>query len=115
MTTSNFSEAIGILKLCLIWNNLDVAFIDRADLKIHVGLPTTRAIYSILSSCVKELSRVQLISPPVEDLMDANAVSLFEQLQQDSNDKMSASRLLWKISAKSQVRNLTRTFIGWNL
>ena len=50
LTTSNVSEAI------------DVAFIDRADVKALVGPPGTVARYDILASCVAELARVGLVA-----------------------------------------------------
>jgi len=46
MTTSNMTEAI------------DLAFVDRADIKQYLGYPCTEAIYSIYRSCLKELMRV---------------------------------------------------------
>jgi hypothetical protein len=49
LTTSNVSEAI------------DVAFVDRADIKALVGPPGIAARYDILSSCVSELARVGLV------------------------------------------------------
>jgi hypothetical protein len=50
LTTSNVSEAI------------DVAFVDRADIKAYVGPPGTRARYDILASCVRELVRVGIVA-----------------------------------------------------
>lgn len=47
LTTSNLSEAI------------DLAFIDRADIKQYIGHPTHQAIYKIYTSCLKELMRVK--------------------------------------------------------
>jgi SpoVK/Ycf46/Vps4 family AAA+-type ATPase len=54
LTTSNVSEAI------------DVAFVDRADIKALVGPPGTLARYDILASCLRELARVGLVTlqPP---------------------------------------------------
>jgi hypothetical protein len=46
LTTSNVSSAI------------DVAFIDRADIKAYIGPPTIQARYDILSSTLIELTRV---------------------------------------------------------
>ena len=46
LTTSNVTEAI------------DVAFIDRADIRQFIGFPSEQAIYKIYSSCIKELMRV---------------------------------------------------------
>ena len=52
LTTSNITEAI------------DVAFVDRADIKQYIGLPSHRARFMILRSCVMELARVGLVSLP---------------------------------------------------
>ncbi|CAG8562012.1 10596_t:CDS:2 [Racocetra fulgida] len=40
----------------------DIAFIDRADIKQYIGLPSQQAIYGILSSCIRELMRVRIIA-----------------------------------------------------
>ena len=50
LTTSNITEAI------------DVAFVDRADLKQYIGLPCLDARIKILTSCVEELARVGVLS-----------------------------------------------------
>ncbi|CAL7942530.1 unnamed protein product [Xylocopa violacea] len=49
LTTSNLSETI------------DLAFIDRADIKQYIGHPTQQAIYKIYTSCLKELMRAKLM------------------------------------------------------
>ncbi|GIX97434.1 pachytene checkpoint protein 2 homolog [Caerostris extrusa] len=49
LTTSNITEAI------------DVALIDRADIKQYIGLPSVEAIYQIYSSCIKELQQCGVI------------------------------------------------------
>lgn len=46
LTTSNLTEAI------------DLAFVDRADIKQYVSLPNEQAIYRIYSTCIRELMRV---------------------------------------------------------
>lgn len=46
LTTSNMTEAI------------DVAFVDRADIKQFLGLPSVPAIYKIYYSCLQELRKV---------------------------------------------------------
>lgn len=48
LTTSNMTEAI------------DVAFIDRADIKQYLGFPSEVAIYQIYRSCLRELMRVRI-------------------------------------------------------
>lgn len=42
---------------------IDLAFIDRADIKQYIGLPSLSARYHVLSSCLSELMRVGIISP----------------------------------------------------
>ncbi|KAK9768322.1 Pachytene checkpoint protein 2, variant 3 [Basidiobolus ranarum] len=53
LTTTNITEAI------------DLAFVDRADIKQFIGLPSHKAIYNILSSCLKELIRANIVSSTV--------------------------------------------------
>uniref|UniRef100_M4B697 AAA+ ATPase domain-containing protein n=1 Tax=Hyaloperonospora arabidopsidis (strain Emoy2) TaxID=559515 RepID=M4B697_HYAAE len=54
LTTSNITEAI------------DAAFVDRADIKQYIGLPSCRARYEILRSCVEELQRVGIVQPSTQ-------------------------------------------------
>lgn len=50
LTTSNMTQAI------------DLAFVDRADIKQFIGLPSIHAIYQIYYTCLQELMRVCYIS-----------------------------------------------------
>lgn len=50
LTTSNVTGAI------------DIAFVDRADIKAYIGPPSVWARYEILRSCVKELCRVGILT-----------------------------------------------------
>jgi len=46
----------------MIWSgNVDLAFVDRADIKQYIGPPGPAAIYTILLSCIVELCRVRLV------------------------------------------------------
>lgn len=47
-TTSNITGAI------------DIAFVDRADIKQYLGLPSVEAIYQIYYSCIMELIKVSI-------------------------------------------------------
>ncbi len=47
LTTSNITGAI------------DLAFVDRADIKQYIGLPSAIAIYKIYQSCLAELMKVR--------------------------------------------------------
>ena len=51
LTTSNITEAI------------DLAFVDRADIKAYIGPPSLRARYEMLASCLTELSRAGILAP----------------------------------------------------
>ncbi|KAJ7295833.1 hypothetical protein O6H91_Y161100 [Diphasiastrum complanatum] len=53
LTTSNITAAV------------DIAFVDRADIKAYIGLPNLQACYEILRSCLKELLRTGIISLPM--------------------------------------------------
>lgn len=48
-TTSNLTGAI------------DLAFVDRADIKQYIGFPSKAAIYKIFSSCVDELKKTRMV------------------------------------------------------
>ncbi|KAI5665133.1 hypothetical protein M9H77_24456 [Catharanthus roseus] len=52
LTTSNITAAI------------DVAFVDRADIRAYVGPPTLEARYEILRSCLQELLRTGILLNP---------------------------------------------------
>ena len=42
--------------------SVDDAFVDRVDLKLHIGMPILKARYQILHSCLQELLRVGIIT-----------------------------------------------------
>lgn len=56
LTTSNVTGAI------------DLAFVDRADIKQYIGPPTPAAVYTIYRSCIAELMKVGIITPPQQVL-----------------------------------------------
>lgn len=53
LTTSNVTEKI------------DLAFIDRADIKQYIGPPSVKGIYSIYLSCLEELMKVTIAFFPM--------------------------------------------------
>ncbi|KAJ3014821.1 Pachytene checkpoint protein 2 [Thoreauomyces humboldtii] len=65
MTTSNITEAI------------DIAFIDRADIKQYIGPPSQRARYAILSSCLAELVAKGLIIQPQSPMIDFREIQIW--------------------------------------
>lgn len=54
----------NVLVVCTsnITGKIDLAFIDRADMKIFVGMPEPKAVYSILESALRELFSKGVIS-----------------------------------------------------
>ena len=51
-----------ILATTNLTQRVDEAFLDRADLALHVGYPTVEARYAILRSCLLELLRVSILT-----------------------------------------------------
>ncbi|GBG32960.1 26S proteasome regulatory subunit 4 [Hondaea fermentalgiana] len=63
LTTSNITEAI------------DVAFVDRADIRQYIGLPVESVRRSILRSCIVELQRAGVVA---QDELSAEAESALD-------------------------------------
>lgn len=64
---------------------IDLAFIDRADVKQYLGLPTVPAIYQIYHSCLDELIKGNIISftgtilPASKVFMMQDPISLYHK------------------------------------
>ncbi|KAI9238823.1 MAG: thyroid hormone receptor interactor 13 [Podila humilis] len=78
LTTSNITEAI------------DIAFVDRADIKMYIGLPSANAIYSMFKASLDELQRAGIIQPKVS-LMDYRRLQLHQQFVNGANGSSPAS------------------------
>ncbi|XP_075504992.1 pachytene checkpoint protein 2 homolog isoform X1 [Primulina tabacum] len=84
LTTSNITAAI------------DIAFVDRADIKAYVGPPTLQARFEILRSCLLELMRTGILSDSQVqdgDLLLQSFTSLREQLNSTTGATESAAPL----------------------
>ncbi|XP_071528163.1 pachytene checkpoint protein 2 homolog isoform X2 [Panulirus ornatus] len=82
VTTSNISGTI------------DLAFVDRADIKQYIGLPSRAAIYQIYHSCINEMKRTGII-------VDSEMIFTLRELQTTNmilNDATRLSVLLWEIA-----------------
>ncbi|KAG6802847.1 pachytene checkpoint protein 2 [Apis mellifera caucasica] len=84
LTTSNLSEAI------------DLAFIDRADIKQYIGHPTHQAIYKIYTSCLKELMRTKLMES--EEIYD---LSYLKRMGYEETSQTKNSLKLMELSQES--------------
>ncbi|UPR04475.1 pachytene checkpoint-like protein [Chloropicon primus] len=89
MCTSNVSDAI------------DEAFLDRADLKIHLGNPSVSARYSILGQGLNEMRRVGLISDAGVRALEEVPKEVREEWGKgcDSDGGYTDEELLWKVCA----------------
>jgi hypothetical protein len=69
-----------ILTTSNLTGNIDVAFVDRADIKAYIGPPTVKARYEMLRSSLEELVKVGIVQfqrqgvsfPRLEDLPAGN-------------------------------------------
>jgi SpoVK/Ycf46/Vps4 family AAA+-type ATPase len=75
LTTSNVTGAI------------DLAFVDRADIKQYIGPPNLRARYDITSTCIYELMRVGIVAPKVP-LLDYKSLELMQIPNEASRPSM---------------------------
>ncbi|XP_045600259.1 pachytene checkpoint protein 2 homolog [Procambarus clarkii] len=85
VTTSNISGTI------------DLAFVDRADIKQYIGLPSRAAIYQIYYSCITEMKRTGIIA-------DSEMIFTLRELETTNmivKDVTKSSLLLWEISGQS--------------
>lgn len=85
LTTSNVTGAI------------DLAFVDRADIKQYIGPPSPGAIFKIYLSCISELMKTKIISP-AQQMFDLRQLEVMRFTQ---NDATRLSLQLRDISIKS--------------
>ena len=86
-----------ILTTSNITNQIDEAFINRADIKFFIGNPSPLAIYTILKSCVDELIRVGIIESSIQ-LQNSSDLNLSVASGDGPN---SPSKQLWDIASGS--------------
>ncbi|XP_021292377.1 pachytene checkpoint protein 2 homolog isoform X2 [Herrania umbratica] len=86
LTTSNITAAI------------DIAFVDRADIKAYIGPPTLQARYEILKSCLNELIRTGIISSSQDSSQSIlpDYVTLKEKLSMPEIQEVQTTLHLWK-------------------
>ncbi|XP_044752416.1 pachytene checkpoint protein 2 homolog [Coccinella septempunctata] len=102
-----------VLATSNLTKSIDLAFIDRADIKQYLGLPKTPAIYKIYLSCIKELQRIHIL----EDNIPFAPLNTVMKTNWNELDKY--SRTLLEICEKSvglSGRSLRKIpFIGYAL
>nr|CAH0098974.1 unnamed protein product [Daphnia galeata] len=89
-----------ILSTSNISGTIDLAFVDRADIKQFIGLPTPRAIYAIYYSCLQELLRTGILKTigSLKAIQDLEAISFDEIADSVETPTMQ----LWSLSKLSQ-------------
>ncbi|KAK3579945.1 hypothetical protein CHS0354_020842 [Potamilus streckersoni] len=91
------AENVMILTTSNLTGAIDLAFVDRADIKQYIGLPSPAAIFKIFYSCIQELIRVGIISP-VHQLVDLKSLEVMKFIE---NDATKLSINLWEIARES--------------
>ncbi|XP_068056542.1 pachytene checkpoint protein 2 homolog isoform X1 [Anomalospiza imberbis] len=86
LTTSNITEKI------------DMAFVDRTDIKQYIGPPSTAAIFRIYLSCLEELMKCQIIYPR-QQLLTLRELEMIGFIE---NNVSRLSLVLKEISRKSE-------------
>lgn len=60
---------------------IDLAFVDRADIKQYIGPPSTEAIFGIYQSCLEELMKVQLAVVDYHIIIVAQIIVVYHRLE----------------------------------
>ncbi|KAK4022414.1 pachytene checkpoint protein 2 homolog [Daphnia magna] len=86
-----------ILSTSNISGTIDLAFVDRADIKQFIGLPTPRAIYAIYYSCLQELFRTGILKSIdyLQTIQDLEAIGFNPETD-------THTMKLWNLSKLSQ-------------
>ena len=77
-----------VLATTNLTSSVDLAFVDRADVKQYIGLPILEARYEIFRSCLRELVRVGIIESSEED---GEVLCSFDDIFKTSTGERSAS------------------------
>ncbi|XP_051136457.1 pachytene checkpoint protein 2 homolog isoform X1 [Andrographis paniculata] len=93
MDKLKFSPNVIILTTSNITTAIDIAFVDRADIKAYVGPPTLRARYEILGSCLQELMRAGVLSCSESQVDEHFILPSFTSLKEHTNTAAAPSHL----------------------
>jgi len=84
-----------ILTTSNVTGKIDLAFVDRADIKFFIDFPSANAIYAIYRSCLDELAQKSIIHP--REALHPNPSQLNEHLTEDQMESLQ----LWEIAQSS--------------
>eukprot|EP00088_Acartia_fossae_P058512 TRINITY_DN6860_c0_g1_i2.p1 TRINITY_DN6860_c0_g1~~TRINITY_DN6860_c0_g1_i2.p1 ORF type:complete len:154 (-),score=51.72 TRINITY_DN6860_c0_g1_i2:118-579(-) len=91
-----------ILTTSNITGSIDLAFVDRADIKQFIGLPSQAAVYKIYLTCIQELVRTKILVGG-DNILPVEIIKYNERAE-ESNSKATppcVSMELWKICGDS--------------
>jgi len=83
-----------ILTTSNITGSIDLAFVDRADIKQFIGLPSQSAIYKIYQTCIQELVRTKII-------IGGDNILPVETIKYKDPADSCASMELWRLAGDS--------------
>jgi len=67
---------VMVLATTNLTGQIDAAFVDRVDLKLHINVPIFRARYEILRTCLEELVRVGIVIGPRRNETDNSSAAM---------------------------------------
>lgn len=89
---------VVILTTSNVTQKIDLAFVDRADIKQYIGPPSEKGIYNIYLSCLEELMKCQIIVPRQQLFTLAE----LETMDFANSELSEHSLILWNIALKSK-------------
>lgn len=91
---------VVILTTSNVTNAIDLAFVDRADIKQYIGLPSLEAIYEIYRSSIQELVKSSIVSCD-ESILAYNQLRGSSQLGSTFSSTFAGNYKLMEISKQS--------------
>ncbi len=96
-------SGLNALRVCA-----DLAFVDRADIKQFIGLPSVNARYEILRSCIQELILRGVVVPDAKVLISeaASAAALRDRVCANSDVLFAGCHHRGAISRRKRRREI---------
>ena len=102
-TIKNYNNVL-IMTTSNITGTIDLAFVDRADIKQYIGPPGPEACYGMLSGSLKELIAKGLVTTD-EVILPSSLLSkmrLTSSQDEAAGDMLPSSELSWKLWAEAE-------------
>ena len=105
-------QNVLVLATTNIEQAIDFAFLDRADIKIHIDKPSARACYTIMTNCIHELIRCKLIQESYQ-FLEWTKVGLLQDLASPSIFLQRIANEIHGISGRQVSKLIFNTFAGY--